>query len=304
MSGSPCVCNAGFVPNPNGAGCVQEQYTLSVLQDPQPDVEPGSTRDVVVKVENAKSEPKSGARVSLKVDVDESSGGHAHGGADRDKGSLSGATCDPPEKYCATATTDANGYASFTFKAPAVSGEHTVTAACVNPACTNTDTGKINVKVAGLIQIPSEPSIYALIGGEADKKHHDNHYLTDNALSQLVVVAINYHFLYPNEPVLHLNDASLVWGGLFDKDGDWDTPHAGHRRGTVIDIRANTAPGNIPESRFTDFKDLVAKVKIKQAGRMISAQAKLHCSDGFDPTTKCVGDDNRHYHVILLGVDQ
>ena len=32
MSGSPCACNAGFVLNPYGPGCVVEQFTLS---DPQ-----------------------------------------------------------------------------------------------------------------------------------------------------------------------------------------------------------------------------------------------------------------------------
>ena len=143
-----------------------------------------------------------------------------------------------------------------------------------------------------------------MVGGEADKQHHDNHYLTNSAFNQLVVLAINYHFLYPNEPVLHLNDASLVWGGLFDKDGDWDTSHEKHRRGVVIDIRANMAPGNIPESLFTDFKTLAAKTQTTLAGRVISANAKLHCSDGFDPKNNCVGDNNRHFHVILLGVDQ
>jgi hypothetical protein len=303
MSGSPCACNAGYEPDPSGTGCALAQYTLLVLQDPQPDVEPSASKEVIVRVENAKQEPQSGVRVKLKVDVNETSGGHAHGGADRDKGTLSGAACDPPEKNCATATTDISGYASFTFKAPAVSGEHTVTAACVSPACNNTDTGKINVKVDGLHEIPDNPLLYVLIGGEEDKKHHANHYLTDNAMSQLTVLAINYHYLYPNERVLHLNDASLVWGGLFDKDGDWDTPHKKHRRGVVIDIRANTASGNIPERLFTDFKKLAMDTKL--ADDMTSAQAKVHCSRGRDYSVdKCIGDDNRHFHVVLLGVEQ
>lgn len=313
MSGTPCACiPGGYVPNPDGAGCVEEQYTISEPQDQTrlPDVEPGSPREVTARVTSVQTgQPKQGAVVRFRLDVDLTSGGHDHGEAQgrRSRGAISSSSCVPepggtPDTY--DCTTGAEGYTGFTFNAPDVSGTHTFTATCISHACSGSKKVMVNVKVDGLWPIPAEPALYAFIGGEADKPHHDNHYLADNALSQLVVLAINYHFLYPNEPVLHLNDASLVWGGLFDKDVDWDTPHAGHRKGTVIDIRANTAPGNIPESLFTDFKDLAAKTKLKLAGRVISAQAKLHCSDGFDPATNCVGDDNRHFHVILLGVDQ
>jgi hypothetical protein len=306
MSGSPCACDTGYVLNSDGLGCVQEKFTLKVLQDPRPEVEPGSSREVVVRVENAKQAPQSGVRVKLEVDVDETSGGHAHGGADRDKGSLSGsASCDPPVKNCATEITDFDGNANFTFKAPVVSGEHTVTAACISPACDNTDSGKIYVKVPELHEIPADPALYVLIGGEANKKHHDNHYLTSSALDQLFVLVINYHVRYPNEPVLHLNDASLVWGGQFDIDGDWDTPHVGHQRGVAIDIRANEADGNIPASLFDSFRDLVSTTKTILSGRVISAVAKMHCSAGRDPAKdNCNGDNNRHFHVNLLGVDQ
>jgi hypothetical protein len=260
--------------------------------------------------------PKSGVRVSLRAEVDETSGGHVHGGVDRDKGALSGdGACDPPEKYCATATTNTNGYASFTFSAPPVSGEHTVTAACVNPACANTDTGKIDVKVPELHKIPDDPTLYALIGGEADKKHHDNHYLTDNAMSQLAVLAINYHFLYPNEPVIHLNDASLVWGGRFDINGDWKSPHGKHRRGVVIDVRANDdtgVTGAIPLASFSAFIKMGKSLRNGINNKSIEAQ--VHCTsnqkDGQNRhPPSCIGSDgsqdsNRHFHILLLGVDQ
>lgn len=44
MSGSPCACKTDFVPNPNGAGCVEEQYIVSEPQGQTtqlPDMEPG-----------------------------------------------------------------------------------------------------------------------------------------------------------------------------------------------------------------------------------------------------------------------
>ena len=296
-TGNTCTCNDPYIPDSTGTSCVSEQYTLSLQTDPAQQIEPSGSARVIAKVINTLTgQPKEGVTVSIKIDVDVTSGGHDHGERipPRPKGALSPAT----------GTTGPDGTVSFNFGAPEVSGTHTFTASCVSPACTNEGTARMDVKVDGLAPIPDDPTPYALVGGEADKQHHDNHYLTNSAFNQLVVLAINYHFLYPNEPVLHLNDASLVWGGLFDKDGDWDTPHEKHRRGVVIDIRANMAPGNIPESLFTDFKALAAKTQTTLAGRVISANAKLHCSDGFDPKNNCVGDNNRHFHVILLGVDQ
>ncbi|OGT07083.1 MAG: hypothetical protein A2143_12205 [Gallionellales bacterium RBG_16_57_15] len=247
MSGSACACvPGGYVPNPNGAGCVEEQYTLSEPQDQTrlPDVEPGSSREVAARVTSVQTgQPKQGAVVRFRLDVDLTSGGHDHGETygRRSRGTISGCVAESggtPDTY--DCTTGADGYTGFTFNAPDASGTHTFTANCISHACSGSKTFNINVKVDGLVPIPADPALYTFIGGEADKKHHDNHYLTDSALSQLVVMAINYHFLYPDEPVLHLNDASLVLGGLFDKDGDWDTPHEKHRRGVVIDIRANT----------------------------------------------------------------
>ncbi|MFZ5523586.1 MAG: hypothetical protein ACOY9D_05825 [Pseudomonadota bacterium] len=314
MSGSPCACIlGGYVPNPNGAGCVEEQYTLSEPQDQTqlPDVEPGSSREITARVTSVQTgQPKQGAVVRFRLDADLTSGGHDHGEAygRRSRGTISSSNCvaqpgGAPDTY--DCTTGPEGNTGFTFNAPAASGTHTITAACISHACSGSKTGKINVKVEGLAPIPSEPTIYALIGGEADKKHHDNHYLIGDALNQLVIMAINYHFLYPNEPVLHLNDASLVWGGKFDIKGNWVGDHGAHRRGTVIDIRANTASGNIPERLFTDFKKLAAKTRTILAGRVIPAKAEVHCSRGRDYSVdKCIGDDNRHFHVILLGVNQ
>ncbi len=80
--------------------------------------------------------------------------------------------------------TDSNGYANFIFNAPQVSGNHIITAGCVNPGCTGPASGNINVKVPGLETITAS-QFYMFIGGEADKPHHDNHYLIPEAASVL-----------------------------------------------------------------------------------------------------------------------
>lgn len=317
LSGSTCTCIDPYVPDITRTSCIMDQYTLSLKTHPLEKIEPSGSASVIATVTDAQGNGVSGASVRIKVDVDANSGGHDHGEsmAPRDKGSMSGdAACDPPDQssHCAIANTGTEGNASFTFKATPVSGKHTFTATCLNAACSSSAAAEIKVMVDGLEPIPSDPTLYVFIGGDADKQHHDNHYLTNEALSQLYVLAINYHFRYPNEPLLHLNDASLVWGGKFDIKGNWVGNHKAHKRGTVIDIRANKInektninPGSsIPESLFADFEKLAVKAKTVQSGRSISAQAQLHCSQGFDPATNCIGDSNRHYHVILLGVDQ
>lgn len=269
----------------NGQCKLPETYTIKLTPD-KVTIEPGQAYSFTVTVTNQDgSQPSTSVPVSVKVEVDATSGGHdgIHSSS-RPKGTVS-------------PTTGANSF-NVSFASTQVSGTHTITATC--DLCTNNpQTAKVEVKVDGLHAITAKPWIYAFVGGESDKAHHDNHYLTDNAFKQLAVLAINYHFLYPNDPLLHLNDASLVWGGKFDILGKWTGEHYEHDRGTVIDIRANTineknnsTPGSsIPERLFTDFENM--------AGKM-GADAQLHCSSTRDPAIdNCANDDNRHYHVIL-----
>jgi hypothetical protein len=54
-------------------------------------------------------------------------------------------------------------------------------------------------------------------------------------------------------PVLHVNDASLEWGGKFDLSGGWTGPHVEHRHGTVVDVRANNQSTAIPVENFDEF---------------------------------------------------
>ena len=108
--------------------------------------------------------------------------------------------------------------------------------------------------------------------------------MTTNASIVLQGIAGEWRSLYkPFGPVLHLNDASLERGGYFDIQYLWNRgEHAEHRRGTVIDIRANNLPGAIPRGDFKDF-ELVA--------RKYGAVARLHKQNS----------DKQHYHVRLFG---
>jgi hypothetical protein len=291
MSGTPCTCNAGYVPNQYGVGCDVERYRLSEPQDQTqlPDVEPGSFSAITARVVSVQTGlPKQGAVVRIHLDVDITSGGHDHGEAPwlRSRGSISSNDCvtetvgagAAPDTY--DCTTGADGYTGFNFDAPDVSGTHTITATCISASCSGSKTSTINVKVDGLVPIP-DYQFYTLT--EKDGKvigstnaHINNHYLTPEAATVLQRMAASYHiedkfwqfqrarkgkrgqYTYTPAPLLHLNDASLIWGGVFDLDTDWDEPHAEHARGTVIDIRANSADGAIPPQNFKNFRTLAA----------------------------------------------
>ena len=312
---APCACDAGYQFDAAGTSCVEEQYTLT-LEDKLKDVEPGKSASSYVEVVNAlTNQPKAGVVVNIKVEVDASSGGHDHGEsvAKRDKGTLGGNGCkagaSPGTIDC---TTGSDGRAPFTFGAPDASGTHTFTATCASLACSGSKTAKIDVKVDGLWPIPPS-GLYALyesdgsVIGATKDRHPSNHYLTTTAANKLLVIAINYHHLYPQAPVLHVNDASLMWGGVFDINGAWQTPHSEHDRGTDIDIRANAELGNVPFENFSGFD--------KMTTMLSKVDAQVHCT--IDKPTDiiqhkrrkpdCIShadgsqDMNRHYHIRLLG---
>ena len=90
---------------------------------------------------------------------------------------------------------------------------------------------------------------YDLIGGDTHGgKHNDNHYALPQHIDKLKALAVLWQAKYGE--TLEYNDASLVWGGLFDYDWDglannennyaprpWTPPHGGHREGKHTDLR-------------------------------------------------------------------
>lgn len=232
--------------------------------------------------------------VSLKVE-DLKSGGHDHGDSTRPRGGIaevencaSDSECWPsPQSTEGKGMTDGNGQVVFNFNAPEASGKYTITAIC--DGCSSSSEPKtVDVRVSGIKPIPPS-GLYALyetdgsVIGAVKNRHESNHYLTPTAANKLLVIAINYHYLYPKDPVLHVNDASLMWGGVFDIDpeAEWNSPHKEHRRGSVVDIRANSKTGSIPPANFDAFI---------QSAKDRGVDARKHNS----------GKPDQHFHVRLL----
>lgn len=185
------------------------------------------------------------------------------------------------------------------YSAPAVAGDIEWTVGGTDPAGRPLvpGTGIIWVGVKGLKSLipAADPAIgqrYALIG--QDDYHPKNHYLKPEAIGRLQQLAYLYRRRFPNDPPLHLNDAGPERGGLFDiywenpQKGTkrtvwWTPPHHEHRRRTVIDIRANDAPGAIPVRNWTSFLEIASRLGI---------EAAIHSP----------GTSNQHYHLRLMGV--
>lgn len=262
--------------------------------------EPGKTTNLVAYVYNQKGQSVSSAKVKLEVDVVPNSGGHQHDDDRRHTeymGKLaSGIGTVTQNGKVLTGVTDASGLA-FTFTAPLPAGDHKLKATCTDRTCTSQGPDTVWVGIKGLLPIPTASTVYLL--ENRDGQHPNNHYLTSEAEDRLLRLADRYHQRFPADPVLYLNDASLERGGLFDiyynftdangvqhernAEGWWKPPHEEHRRGTVIDVRANQAAGAIPSRNHRVFM---------QFARDIGADAGLHSP----------GTANQHFHIRLMGV--
>ena len=238
------------------------------------EVEPGKKLENLQAQVTCVGKSPEGIAVTITSDVEDNSGGHKHipGRRPAHAGTVSGGN-----------VTDANGVVPFSFTAPAPAGDHTVTAKCVDGSCGEA-VGSVWVGIKGLVSL-YDTHLYKLVG--SDDVHPNNHYLTNAASGSMVWLAELYRTRFPSDPVLHLNDASLERGGLFDikytaRTQWWSPPHEEHRKGTVIDVRANDAPGAVPSRNHQVFTQLA---------RRAGADASLHSP----------GTYNQHFHVRLMG---
>lgn len=261
---------------------------------------------MAVTVDDCEGNPISGLQVRTFVTVDQTSGGHLAnhplvvprplGGLREDLSGAAGAGSDS-----VILGSDDEGRILLQFVPPEVSGNHTISAECMDIECYALSPPlEIKVRVPGLISIPPANVFYTLteylpgtavgmnIGDAAGTHNGVNHHLTPSATENLWRLAFNYAALMHFQPIpekLHINDASLPDGGLFDIKGQWKTPHKSHRKGTVVDIRANEAPGAIPNSPNAAFK--------------LAAEYAGAYAD-FEDFPSHPG--NNHYHVLLMGV--
>lgn len=301
-------CPAGESRNPDTGDC-ESSYRIKLspaVGSPQDDtvltsIEPGKTTTLVAQVYDKNNQLVPNVGVKLKVDVVTRSGSHDHGedGDDRHVnysgklspvGSSNGTVSDNDRVL--TGNTDTTGL-FFQFASPAFpnnpAGDHEIMAECTGgKSCTPEGPKQVRVGIKGLVEIPASISLapWNLIGSTAT--HPKNHYLSPEAMLKLIALASYYYDMFPNDPPLQLNDASLERGGLFDLfpgSPAWKTPHRGHRKGVIIDVRANGTDTAIPQQNFEQFQALLDRL-------------------GMSAFPEHLNGPNGHYHTRLLGVEQ
>jgi hypothetical protein len=338
----PDQCLPPNVINPDTGKCEPpETYTITLKPD-RTTTEPSTNLGLTVTVENQDHQPpKNPVQVKISLKVDPASGGHDHGNSTRPRGGINSKDC-VSDDTCVTLSIGgpgSSGSTSITFNAREASGEHTITATC--DKCSNEpQEAKVKVMVEGLEPIPAFP-YYALEESDPDHpgqtkvvgataEHSGNHYLLPAATQVLMQIAVTYHFdpkfkvrdtqtngmVQP--PLLHVNDASLKWGGKFDIKGLWTGSHKEHKRGTSVDLRANEKVGAIPPKLFSKFESVLMRFV---PGQRAMGKYLLECTPNESPSKTnpnpvqhnrvpenyCVSqadgskDTNRHYHVRLLG---
>lgn len=273
-------------------GCDAYGTPITITLSGGTEVEPSTLLPFNVVVKDQNGVVQSGKQVTITSTVQDGTGGHIHTDK-RPKGILA---CASMGSSTCTLTTDGSGQAPFDFISTPVSGTHSITATC--DGCSNTATANVDVKVKDLIPIPGSP-LYALsdsngVIGAIPGKHTDNHYLTSTAKGELNALARLYKTKINPKAILYLNDASLVWGGLFDVGSStpWLSPHSLHDKGKSLDIRAaNSGPNNEGAVSATDFQ------KFLKLAKENGFKMGLHCKNSSD-TNYCLGQpNNRHIHV-------
>ncbi len=278
----------------NGAPIAPESSTVLTSIEPST-----QTYLAITSIDDNTGQASGGVTVNVTTDVLMYSGGHQHDN-NRNTGQAGTLAWYSSSGKTINVGTGSAGKDHFTFTAPQASGDHTITVTCPNvaPSTCSIASGPNQIWVGVKDLQPLIPyGQYNLIG--ATTIHPDNHYLTSASVTKIMDLAYYYHSVsYPFDPVLQLNDSSLVRGGLFDCcetytidnvkhdrkiEGWWTPPHFEHRRGTVIDVQANGSDTAIPRANQKDFR------KMMLDRQMDWREENLNKSGG-------------HFHVRIQGV--
>jgi len=213
-----------------------------------------STVKLIAEVTDCEDKPAN-ISVELKVTAIENTGGHVQAHHKSRNPSQSG-KLKVGNIEGSVVSVKINGIQEFSFSSPHASGDHKIEATCKDLGCTQIGKDLLWVGIKDLKPLPAS-DLYKFIGETKAHPVNTNHYLSDLASKKINNIAFVYSEDFPDDYVLHLNDASLERGGLFDVSGEWKNPHVTHNKGTDIDIRSNEfvgkTPGDIPKRNYKDF---------------------------------------------------
>ena len=133
-----------------------------------------------------------------------------------------------------TVNTGPGGITTVVYQAGIASGERELrgTSAGATEAAVT-----ITVAVGGLMELLPGAN-YGLIGGATGGPHPANHFGAQQLVTDLQALAQQFFQQYAQR--LEFNDMSLIAGGIFDLNRNYQGPHFEHRVGTNCDLRTIT----------------------------------------------------------------
>ena len=154
-----------------------------------------------------------------------------------------------------------------TYTSGEVAGEIEVKLTCFSPdGVTVSSTGSvfIHVQIEGLVPLPDPYPTYVFEGNAASNRHQDSHYVRTETLTKVKNLADA--FFASQGKIIRINDASLIWGGIFDDNGNWIPPtHYWHRVGEEFDVDNTLAQegfGTVPNGPDWTVDDRTALFSI------------------------------------------
>lgn len=192
-------------------------------------------------------EPLENASVVLRAEYQEGTGGHLHTNPlpMEDQGTFWG---QQESGNPITLTTNADGIVRIdSFRTSQISGEYIIRSFLVADS-TIQDSLELDVKVPDFQNFAEEESNgkWSLTGA-IEGVHESGHWATSVTIDSLSAALEDFYNWSKSELgggnaiPLEVNDISLIWGGSYEFDGDWNlnSRHSFHRVGLSVDIDRN-----------------------------------------------------------------
>ncbi len=198
------------------------------------------TTPVTITVTDANNNSVPNYPFTLSAFVSPYSGGHDH-----NDNRPTGEFITPAHDTVATfqGTTNSDGKAAYTYICSGFGGVDSIFVKGKTDRDTSSTT--ILLQFPGLQELTSGDH-YELSGafGEAGvtSQHYKNHYGMPKLIAKMKRLADTVYSL--KEYQLRINDMSLIDGGPFDIDNNWNTPHQTHRQGVSADISNEVLQSN------------------------------------------------------------
>jgi len=195
--------------------------------------------EVIVSVTDGANSPLPKYPFTLHAFVRPNSGGHDHNNG-RPRGKFVTPNKDTVETF--QGTTNADGKAMYTYISSGIGGVDSIFVK--GKTDRDTSTATILLRFSGLIELTSGDHC-VLIGAHsqgANSQHEKNHFGTATSVKTLKSLADTV--FRRTKSRLRYNDMSLIYGGPFDIDNDWDTPHQDHRNGVSADVSDQVLNGH------------------------------------------------------------